>query len=457
MSKICPKCRREQSDERLIACERCKIPFVEDAELVKHFTQDELKVIAGFLLKDWRVYLIAGIALLIGVVLLFWQSKEYIRGHIEDFRVSVSNQMAVTYSAATNDLGVQFRDFTTNASNRVSQAYVSVTNQIAEEFQKDNIKYVVEAVAKGEAKSILKIEVQPTVDKFRDDALFIRTIARAHGYDFQAYRRLLEIGKGSDENSETANGVVREIDKSLARDRSDPVIRTFCLVRGTNVFKGPFGTDELALRFQSVAEDRFSLNREGFANSIAALKQPLFLGSLVRMFTNETDLAVADRLAIAISDLSKEDFHPRDFERVISWWGDHQRSFTNWPTETFSRGVIDFSLTEYAKAVESFEQILKLDSGADHSRALAIACYLELNQTNRATPLFEKFTNPTGFWKKWAIAKRELDEGKIENATRQIFDLSKNSPSDSAFDRGSHIFRNVDWALFDRLNEGENH
>jgi hypothetical protein len=90
MSKICPKCRQEQKDERLIACPDCKVSFVEESELLTNFTKEELKVIASFLLKDWRVYVLAGIGLLIGIGVLYWQVHEQIKTEIRTFQVVAS-------------------------------------------------------------------------------------------------------------------------------------------------------------------------------------------------------------------------------------------------------------------------------------------------------------------------------------------------------------------------------
>ena len=102
----------------LIACDECKVPFVDESELVTHFTRDELKVIAGILLKDWRVYVIAGVFLLVGVLVLYWQAREHIKTQIEQFHVTVSNQVVTAYTTATNQLASQFKNFATDASNQ---------------------------------------------------------------------------------------------------------------------------------------------------------------------------------------------------------------------------------------------------------------------------------------------------------------------------------------------------
>ena len=166
-------------------------------------------------------------------------------------------------------------------------------------------------------------------------------------------------------------------------------------VSGTNFYSGPFTSDELAVCFSSVTHDQTSFNREGFVNTVGDLKQPLFLPSLMEFFTNETDLAVADRLTIAISGLAKEEFHPRDFELITSWWKDNHDSYTNWPLATLELGLKEFLSVHYPQAAEAFKKVLNLDSGADLSRAYAIACYWETGQTNRAATLAKEFKNPS--------------------------------------------------------------
>jgi tetratricopeptide (TPR) repeat protein len=184
--------------------------------------------------------------------------------------------------------------------------------------------------------------------------------------------------------------------------------RTYGWVSGTNIFLGPFTSDELALKFSSVEQDKISLNREGFVNTVRDLKQPLFLSLLIEFFTNETDLAVADRLTAAISNVATEDFHPHDFERIQNWWRTHENDYTNWPLSEINQGFNEANNGRYSEAAMSFQQVLKLDPSADMSRALAIGSYLEIGETNKAAELAKGFKEPTARWAQWASAKREL-------------------------------------------------
>jgi len=144
-----------------------------------------------------------------------------IQTQFETLAAKSSNQIAEAHTSISNDVALKFSIYTQEANSQLAEAHAFVTNQIAAEFQTPRIEQTVETVAKGEAKSILEAEVRPAVQNFKDDAQFIQTVARAQGYDFKAYQALLEIGKGTNDNAKLANQVIAEIDRSLARDRSD--------------------------------------------------------------------------------------------------------------------------------------------------------------------------------------------------------------------------------------------
>ena len=211
MGKICPQCRRRQEHPSHLGCDRCHVAFVEEDQLVKisSFTNEELKILASYLLKDWRVYVLAGIALSIGVGLLYWQAHEQIETQINKFQTDTSNEVARAYSEATNRMAGQFDVFSQSSSNQIASAYSEVTNQISFEFQTPRIRQTVEDVAKNEAKEILKENVQPEVERFKKDADFLRLTTRARAYDFKAYQQLLEIELQTNEDAILAKQVLR--------------------------------------------------------------------------------------------------------------------------------------------------------------------------------------------------------------------------------------------------------
>ena len=175
---------------------------------------------------------------------------------------------------------------------------------------------------------------------------------------------------------------------------------------------------------------------------------------LISQLTNETDLAVANRITLAASDVSREKFHPRDLRRIQTWWQNHLNEYTNWPISDFQMGMQDFMSVNYVGAGEAFGRVLNLDQDADRVRAWLIVCNWEAGDTNKALVLAKSFKNADSRWQKFAAAKAELASGNVSNATSQLVSLLTNYPTMSGtfLGEGSHLWRNVDWPLFHRLN-----
>jgi hypothetical protein len=340
-----------------------------------------------------------------------------------------------------------------NMSNLVAEAYIRVSSNITEEFRDPRIHKTVEDVAGKEAKAILESEVQPTVGRFRNDAEFLRLATRARAYDFKAYLRLLDLQKGTNDLAHYAEEVVLETDRSLEKDRSQFMPhKVYAIYSGTNLYGGPFTSDELVLRFPITAQDKTAYNREGFVNTVGDLREPLFLGSLVSLLANEADLGVADRLTIAISTLTKQDFHPRDFDAIQTWWQSHGTEYTNWPISEFNQGFASFLASSYSAAAVSFQKVLKVDPFADMSRAFAIGSLLEIGETNQALELSKGFKLATGRWAQWSAAKAELETGSVSNATVQFATLAAKNPTMMILPvEGSAVFRKLDWGLFHQV------
>jgi hypothetical protein len=476
MSKKCKHCSTVVEDT-ISMCPNCQnLAFTEIAKVeLSHEQFKELeKSISEKLSKSsrlawrltWRVALLIFTILGIPGVYVGWSIWSSMQGFEQTTTTNIqtqftllskisSNQIAEAHSAISNDVVIKFEMFRQEASNQLALAYSSVTNQITEEFQTPRIEQTVENVAKGEAKTILEAEVQPAVNSFREDSLFIRTIARAQAYDFKAYQRLLEIGTQTNDNAKLANQVVAEIDRALELNDQSPftVTRTFETYSGTNFYSGPFTSDELAWVFSDMEQNRTSFNREGFINTVNNLKQPLFLPQLIEFFTNETDLEVADRITTAISSITKEDFHPRDFERIQTWWNLHENEYTNWPINELNQGLSEFNMGNYTSAAKSFQLVLQLDPSADMSRAFTICCCLQTGETNKAGELTKGFKDSKTRWMQWAGAMTELETGNTSNATVQFADLTKNNPTMIALPDENNLFwTNIDWQLFHKLN-----
>jgi len=347
----------------------------------------------------------------------------------------------------------RFEALDRNMSNLVMEANARIVTNIAGQFEEPRIRKTVEDVAAKEAKAILEADVQPTVNRFRGDAEFLRLATRARAYDFKAYLQLLELQNSTNDLAHYAEEVILETDRSLERDRSQFMPRrAYMTYSGTNFYRGPFTSDELALRFPEMKDDKVAYNREGFVNTVGSLKEPLFLPSMMELLTNETDLAVADRLTIAISDLAKQDFHPRDFKRIQTWWHSRETGYTNWPFSSYKQGYAEFMSGKFADAARSFQEVLKVDPNADLSRALAIGSLVELGETNKAFDMAKGFNAPTGRWARWAEAKAELETGSVSNATVHFANLVRENPFLLLVPKeGLWFWRKIDWQSFHKL------
>ena len=476
MSKKCTNCGKtvENTVQLCPKCNNIGFEQIPDIELSPHQLGDIAKAISkdlaekpGFIWSvSWRVSF--KVLAVLGLVTLFtggsaWELYKTFRDSImqdiesrfQSLNLSSSNQIVAKYGDITNNVAVEFQIFAQDASNRITSAYSAVTNQIALEFQTPRVKETVENVAKGETSRILNQEIQPTVNAFRDESEFIRTIARAQAHDFKSYQQLIAIATGTNQNAGLANEIVDQIDRSLQQERESPSrpIRTYMTYVGTNTYGGPFASDELALAFHQSEHDRWPFNREGYVNTLTALNQPLFLPQLVEFFTNETDLDVADRLTIAISSAAKTDFHPHDYAaRIQTWWSTNQSHYTNWPLPSLEIGLIFLQIGQFSHAADSFQNVLQLDPSADMSRALAICSLSKLGQTNKVAELAKGFKDQQSRWAKWAAAFVEYKTGSVSNATVQFAQLARNNPTLWLLPmNNSQIWSNIDWPLYRKL------
>ena len=150
--------------------------------------------------------------------------------------------------------------------------------------------------------------------------------------------------------------------------------------------------------------------------------------------------------------MGKEDFHPRDFERIQTWWTSHLNEYTNWPVSEFRDGQIKFAAGRFWEALGSFQKVLHLDPSADQSRAYAIACSLQTGNTNGAAELLQSFKQPDARWAQWATAFAELHNGSISNATVRFADLTKKYPTMIPLPmREANGWNNIDWPLFNKI------
>jgi hypothetical protein len=454
MKKHCPACGQPVPDEAKQFCPACEKLELSGSKLSNEDFERLSQLVSVKLgaNRKFKTQIIASVMLVvlfvIGVIdaIVGFNLKENLARHFQN-QEDQAKQRIQDHLASLDD----------DVKKALDQVDVQMRRNIVRKIEAPAIQSIIQDVVKVESKGILEAEVRPAVDRFREDAVFIRTVARAQAFDFKAYQRLLEIGTQTNDNAKLANQVVAEIDRSLQKDRSEIFGKTiYAQVSGTNVYYGPFTSDELALSFSSAQQDMTSLNREGFVNTVSGLKQPLFLHRLIGFFTNESDLVVADRLTMAISDIAKENFRPHDFEQIQGWWHSRKNEYTNWPFSELDSGLEGIRRGRYSDAANSFEQVLKIDPSADMTRALAIVSYFELGETNQALELAKGFKEPAARWAQWAAAMTELHTGNVSNATVRLAVLKRKNPSMISLPReGESLWNRIDWKLFHELTSTE--
>jgi hypothetical protein len=282
---------------------------------------------------------------------------------------------------------------------------------------------------------------------------FLGFATRARANDLRAYLKLCKLASLTNSISKDATHVVDGINQQLEAERASPSFTTLVWKEGDKAYSGPFTSDEIALFFDVTLDAKA---REAMANAVRNPPQPLFIGRLVQMLTNEDNLLVADRISLVLSELTKEGFRASDPEKVTSWWESRKGSYTNWPFVEMKGGLGAFHLAQYSNAAAKFEKVLKVDPTADLSRAHAIFCYWETGDSNRATTLANGFKYPAARWAQAATAKAEIQTGGVSNGTVHLVTIATNYPSLLGSVRYHDVWRKADWGLFEQFKSGTN-
>lgn len=147
MSKICPKCGNPPSDERLLACDVCKVLFIEESRQHSNLTEAQLRNVANHILKSVRFW----IFLCIGVIAIVW----VVLGAIDYF--------------TGRKIQTVIDQIESRTSNSLNQAEITMSNTITHKFEEPRIQIIVAQAAEGQASNIIAQQVEPTVQQFKSD------------------------------------------------------------------------------------------------------------------------------------------------------------------------------------------------------------------------------------------------------------------------------------------------
>lgn len=320
----------------------------------------------------------------------------------------------------------------------VSSRMETFTNEKLAPLSK-NVRRLEASIAKAEA----------SADRLREEQKVIASLNRAEAFDKEAFFQLQELASSTNAIAPLAQAMLNKLQRTLVLDRGNTTFLSPREVKGDKDYSGPFCNDELAIRLLSSIPD-------SAINIIGTEKRMVFVPKLVEIAHTSKDLWTINRVSNALKNMVGVDFYPWDLGPLDAWWSKHQTGFTNWPFTVYMDGMNTFSSGNYAEALKLYEQLLSVDSSADQSRALAIACAIEIGDTNRVQRLNKNYSQKDGRWQQWAKCKILLSTDSTQKATEELAKLARTFPtfSDSAFmQEGNHVLRGIDWPLFHKLTQ----
>lgn len=290
-----------------------------------------------------------------------------------------------------------------------------------------------------------------TLAGLQEEQRLIAFVNRAEAFDKEAFRQLQQLAAGTNEVAPLAQAMLSKVQRTLILDRADTSFLIPIEREGEKDYHGPFTNDELAYRLLAPSPD-------GAINIVGNEKRTIFIPRIVEIAHDSKDLWTINRAAKAIKNMGGPDFFPWELAPLDRWWAENKQAYTNWPYALYNQGNSTFGGCRYREALEIFRQLLKIDPAADRSRAMAIACAIEIGDTNQVPALRSGFVQAKGRWDKWVECRMLLETGTVQKATEAFVALSKEYPTftDSAWVReGNHVLKKVDWKLFKEMMQSD--
>ena len=290
-------------------------------------------------------------------------------------------------------------------------------------------------------------EASRNLATLKEEQRLMAYVNRAEAFDKEAFLHLQELATGSNEVAPLAQAMLRKVQRTLILDRGDTSFLIPTERKGETDYRGPFTNDELADRLMSSTPD-------GAINIVGNEKRTIFIPHLVEIAHESKDLWTINRSAKALKEMGCVDFFPWDIGPLDRWWSENRSSFSNWPYALYSEANAVFRGCHYHEALSKYGQVIEVDPSADRSRAMAIACALEIGDTNRVQELQSGFVQKKGRWERWAQCRMLLETGTVHVATEAFATLAKDYPTftDSAWIRkGNHVLRKLDWGVYEEL------
>jgi hypothetical protein len=298
------------------------------------------------------------------------------------------------------------------------------------------------------------ISLQSSVDvaqeqakKLQDEQKLMALLNRGETFDREAIQELQTIAQGTNETAPLAKAMFNKVQRTLILDRANMTYLTLIESGGDKQYAGPFTSDEFA---SDLVLDSLAL--DGTINAMG--KQPLFVPKLVEFAHQSKDLWTINRIAKSLNDMAGVNFYPWDLQPLDKWWAQNSLSYTNWPFNQYQKALTAFRACKYNIALTNFESVLVIDRAADKSRALAVACAIEIGDMVKAQQLNTNYALKGERWEQWANGKMMLATNAIQQGTEKFASLAKKYPTfpvGAWIGEGNHVLRKIDWALYSKL------
>jgi hypothetical protein len=289
------------------------------------------------------------------------------------------------------------------------------------------------------------------LELLKHDQEFVSLVYRAQSYDVQAFHVLKKLALEGKKFSDRANWVVKDVETRLSNENLWILVFTPQETKGAYQYSGPFTTEEI-----QEAIDAGSL--DNLLDYISGRKFTFFMSYLVETIMAENDLYRQTRIMRTISSLVGEKFYPWEIEQFKEWWKANRENYNDWPKQIYYNAKASFESGNYSDALKQFQKVIDFDNDSEKSKALAVACAIETGNKDLANQFISSFIYGDSRWQLWGRAKIALiTEGALA-ATEKLADLSRKFPSfpERAYiHRKAHIWRQIDWTLYDSLVRDE--
>jgi predicted Zn-dependent protease len=188
--------------------------------------------------------------------------------------------------------------------------------------------------------------------------------------------------------------------------------------------------DEVVLRLH----DKEEAMREAAVNTIASFGSKEVVPLLCEMLPEEQSLRVRARITRTLELLTKERFHPLDFDAVSGWWKQHskEKSYSfDWQPLFKAQELLESDPPKNKEGVELLASFIEKKPDAIYARFLRAITLLDLHREKEVDEELAKMAEVKNDyrWVRVLRSIRLLQNRKKDEAIASINEAMKQSPA----------------------------